>query len=1365
MSSPASPASNENQVPEAIVHRKSVGRTPLKALGVLDPNSLNNHRLSLPKPSSKTNLPYKATSPVSSSIPASIWVDTCREDGSMASSATQSSSSLENKELQVLQLSANMKVDYQCESVLVSDFACSDLPQKSVLENPAIECLKEECNTMASLASEAADESSPSDGQQAVSTDLSVQIALDSCNNTVSSTLLTTSADLYAKSSINKVNLSASDYAHCAVLTTNTEDHLKVTDSRGFMPELNNVFSADRTYELIPKFDGESEICILPMLSGEISDLTQKVENLGIFVNEDEASFPTVPDTGYDCIRNDLAKNLSTSLLGDAIKEDKSEHIVNGSSAFWDSAVALDSIVSHVILGDDSSPPLVTSHAAKTLTGTDEYSLYSTENCTEIDLDMRESADKCFSPIGGSTPHSKRKECDSIKVTNTERLTSGSHLHETGHSIVASDPQRNKEVAASAKCSDNCPTPVIPSQSHEILSLGRRVCNKIFPKPLASFNEVGSSMTPISTSEEITWTTPVMLLNKSMNTSWNLKGNGVKSSKDNASETDPLLWNFSKEAFCDASREELKHRLEGTLIVVEVLSRQLQGWQQTVISKPSEQREASTQTCVTYDSEEERYYHNLYFKALSRQQAMQRCHEDEKQLLEVLKEAAESLTSYKSEAASMVKFAENLYKTVQKDRADLNHTVSCTHSILADYITSLSKMSKNIKNNQLEKEEMKTRMEEAQLGKQAADQCLEDLEIHSSAVIAQLRRDLETERKICETVREAYEQQSSYNEELAGFVQRAHSVCSEVKDDRTQLLIQCSQARELLSRHWHLFTIMKEKSQVAIEKYDRIKNERDNAILENKEMSSCLEDLKSFNEQIKLENARLGSELESLMERLCGLESEIDQWKDDNSELAEQLSARDSSVKLLEKELNEATARGQAYQDRIKHFTAEIVPSLELKLSELSSQKRSLQIRLQDVEKEHASQITYYTESLEFLEQENHVFREQVAETESQGKVDHLNLLDRNYQCENQKDTIKKLEKDVSELKQTLIDAEYEAQSVKAKTAKEMSILSSEVSNIKARLLDVIRNLKESSQKEIKGNAYGLHTPCGSLTFSNTFTEESIQTTTLNVTDFEDPKAEGIWSETSAFTVVKPVSLSTEGNAVVILVDLLHELSSVVSDVATVSSRAIDTKQDLIRNLKMDISSLKEELQNQRYQHKSEVRDLQEEVDRLKKSNGVLDEKLTTKEKYIRSSQELASQREQKIIQQITKINEIEDVIQENAKLKFSLKQCNSEVEVLKKMLTQNRSDTERNWIEEKLMMHKDLIALNIKLDDVEHSKSEAIQKLMRHRKILEENLARSEAEVQKLDDIIDKIRQALLSVPDVVNQCHTLRQLKEFLN
>lgn len=464
-----------------------------------------------------------------------MWVDSPSDDDSVKSSAKLSSFSLENKELQVnfMEYSTNLKADYQssqpCESVLVSDM-CSDRVQEAVLENSNT-TFPEEYNTMVSLASEAAViETSCIDGQQMVSAHQSGQTTFNVCSNTVAAKLLETSTDLYRKSSLNKENSSFSD---CAVLTTVVEERSLVTDI-GFISDFNNLLSADNTYEINPNFDGESDVCHLP---GEMFALTQKFENWGIFGTEDEKS---------DCSRHDVhAKVLPSSLLGDAINEDKSRQIADASSTFCDSAMVLDkldSIVGHTILSDECSLPFIMTRQAKPITTDDEFSSCSTENTTESGLDIKESPDKSFFPIGGSTPHSKT-ERDSTKVPITERLRPSSSLHQMGHSSLAFDPQRSEEFATSANCT-NLRTPVIPphSKPHDVLSLSRRVSNNIFPEVLASLHEVGTAMTPISTSEEITWTTPVMLLNKSMNTSWNLNGNGLTSAKDNASETDYVLW-------------------------------------------------------------------------------------------------------------------------------------------------------------------------------------------------------------------------------------------------------------------------------------------------------------------------------------------------------------------------------------------------------------------------------------------------------------------------------------------------------------------------------------------------------------------------------------------------------------------------------------------------------------------------------------------------------------------------------------------------------------------------------------------------------------------------------------------------------
>lgn len=469
----------------------------------------------------------QATSLVNTAKTVNVLDDTCLHD-SIEVSASKPSLSLENNPHSPL-----------FNSGLVSNFACPDAAQEVVSEEPDIKIL-EECNTLVSIASDVAGEkTSPTVGQQAVSADLSIQTTFDSCSNTVPATSVETSDAICTKSS-KVVNLT--DDAHFAVLTTDPENCLQVTDDIGFVSESNNELFANATYEINPNFDGESEICLMPFLSEEISDLTQKVEKWGFFGKEGEECFPALLDEDCGCVGYDLqAKELPLPLSGDSIEEGKAEQVVDGST-FLDSAVVLDkldSIISNIMFGEECSFPVPCPD--KTLC-VDLFSSCSAGNSTKSDLDMQEFADKGFTPIGGSTPHSKLKNQGSNELIHTDWLVPT--LHQMGHSDVVSDPQRSDEVAASAKCTRNCGTPVIPSRSRppKILSLGRRGCSNLLTETLAMVHEAATSVTPISTSEEMTWTTPVMLLNKSVNTSWNLKGKGVRSAKDNSSETDPLFW-------------------------------------------------------------------------------------------------------------------------------------------------------------------------------------------------------------------------------------------------------------------------------------------------------------------------------------------------------------------------------------------------------------------------------------------------------------------------------------------------------------------------------------------------------------------------------------------------------------------------------------------------------------------------------------------------------------------------------------------------------------------------------------------------------------------------------------------------------
>ncbi|XP_073523964.1 sperm-associated antigen 5 isoform X2 [Phyllobates terribilis] len=1361
------PVSDENQIPAVqTVHRKSVGRTPLKVLtgqqlAVLDPNTEVNRRSSVSKPSGHSALISKESTRVSVCESVSVWVDPCHNDSLTYSSEAELSKlalSVGDSPLPIGSENSD-HLDQSCDVVpphpndslagliafgdneenfgqsvdkvihssyikcdnlvIIPSVHTTDIPSK-LQTNPK---LKDNLCQMVTLMSDGPESR---DAQGILTPQVPLKhiaehddILLENleskneenvtANIFTSNTLYTGKPDIVSSSMVNDSQLED-------LLFTHKIDGDEVTSEPNVVKSTNDAYEIDPCRDVAPE---EFSHTVTDVLS-EVEEIIDKFQ---LSIKDDE-----------DCLQNEPADDRGHG----------------------EGCPAEEMLPSFPPVMDDLTfDPLVCDHSERSLSDTliiggslftevefqdSELFLYKAEIYTPETGD-----DKCCSPVDGITT--------GLELTPLTHAKCFSPIYGMDHTHQL-DPNPDEEnVVVCTPLSASCPTPIIPNPLKvcDIPLFGKGILKNLNPRMFASPLDAGTVMTPVLTTEGATWTTPIMLLNKSMNTSGDFMLERNKSAKDKSSETDSVLWNFSREALRNASRDELMGRLEGTLIVVEVLSQQLQGWQQTqVSSKPSEQRECSTQTCVTYTSTEEQHYHHMYLKTLSILRSVQHTREQEEALHQHLRDANEALTLHKTEASSIIEFAKRLYENTQKDRADLQRKLSHSRKLLADHMSILQKMSEKLKGNQLQRDEMKTLMEEAIQAKDAANQCLQELEIHSSAVITQLRGDLEYEKQLSESVKEAYEQQRSYNEELAEFVNRAQFVCSEIEEDRTQLQ---RQARELMSQHWCLFKVMREKTQSVLGEYEETKMERDLAVQENEKVTA-------ETDRLKLENSRLGSELELLMGRLCTLESETEHVKEEKSELEELLSAKESSLKLLKKELNEATARGRENQDHVKHLSGWVVPRLKDDLSDALNQNQALQKQLKMLAKEHTSQVAYYTESLEFLEQENIVCREQVAETESQLKSHHLTVLDRNYQCESLKDTIRELQKEVSDLQEKLSRSQEEAQGKISALCKEMSDSSVKVSIIKSHMLELIENLREDAKTKGMESLPGGHTPGRSLVQSK---YEELTTTNVNAAVSKDQRA-GIWSKTSAFTVVLPVTTSSTDSLQENLPDLVHETSCIVTDVVTTLSNAVEEKQQIIEDLKTEISSLKKDLKSQSFQHISEIRVLQEELGNLKRKNCLLDEKINGKHKCISELQEVVNQQEQKILQQFSEAKKREVLIQESAKLQLSLKVYEKEVEVLKQELAQDPTHAARNWIQEKLILHKDLTTLREKLVDLEYSKSESIQRLLRHRDILEANLSNSEAEVRKLDVIIERIRQILLSIPDVVDNCEKLRQLKDFL-
>ncbi|NXL09411.1 SPAG5 protein, partial [Mesembrinibis cayennensis] len=143
----------------------------------------------------------------------------------------------------------------------------------------------------------------------------------------------------------------------------------------------------------------------------------------------------------------------------------------------------------------------------------------------------------------------------------------------------------------------------------------------VTPVPVAV---AATSITPVPTAVTGTFMTPRDLQERSMNTS----GGGPPCTKHSAAETDSLLWHCPQEHLKSLPRAELEGWLESTLIVNQVLSLQLRGWQESQRPLPgvgpAEQRNAVTQTDVTHLKGEEEIYCNLCLELRKKTEALQR---------------------------------------------------------------------------------------------------------------------------------------------------------------------------------------------------------------------------------------------------------------------------------------------------------------------------------------------------------------------------------------------------------------------------------------------------------------------------------------------------------------------------------------------------------------------------------------------------------------------------------------------------------------------------------------------------------------------------------------------------------------------
>nr|XP_033778830.1 sperm-associated antigen 5 isoform X2 [Geotrypetes seraphini] len=870
-----------------------------------------------------------------------------------------------------------------------------------------------------------------------------------------------------------------------------------------------------------------------------------------------------------------------------------------------------------------------------------------------------------------------------------------------------------------------------------------------------SQKDISTSVTPVTSSCAVTWVTPLALLERSMNTSGDFSsilGKGEASVKDSTAETDSLLWNFSRENLNSLSKNELENHLEHMLIIIEVLSRQLQDWQSNpgLVShlRPSEQRETFTQTNVTHATQEEKYHYNLYVKAMEKINSLQNSNEDEERLKKELQKAFESLKSLYGTSLGTFEFAEKIYQLTQEEKKAVSHDVCRIREFLSKQTVLQHKMNEKMQDCLQQQKEMKSQLEEAIQAK--ANGYLEDLKIHSSSVINQLRLDLESEKDLFDALKEACKEQLIYHMECKEFSHNCKSLCSNMEENQDKLQLQCMEMKKLLTQHRLVMEKMSEQTQAAMEKSATMQREKE-------KMYAELEKCNTQNEQITLERARLAAEVASLMKNLA----ESNQVRARNEK-----HVRDELIKSLEQEQAEE-------KERLKQMLSEAQQQkheLQKQICKLEEQQSSFQGELKMCKEqidELQIQLDASAKNGELVEEENYVCREQLIEIEKQLKSSLSLLWESKLQCEEQKDTIQLLRRDKETLEEELDTTKAEARDMLLKMGKEISDSFGQITRMKEKLLDLSGSLKAALLEEDLADdnsvtrtpaRFAIHTPTSSFVGSVLKAAQSEAES-----DNEEEKSDGLVSEKSAFTKVQPTTPKVP-DFEVSMPDILSELRGIIANLSITASQLNQNKTQEIHKLKKELSDLQDKQWKLNFQYTDEIGNLKKDFISLKVEKENQCKILISKEQTLKQLQEIIQEQEKKYLQLLHERRDTENLYSEIFRLKQSLQILETEKSVLQEELAKSEETSKRDWLEKRISLEKEATNLRLMYLEAEDSKSEIIARTTRNTETLEMNLFRFKKEVKKLDDLLERIRKALLSIPDMVANCQELKGVMDLL-
>ncbi|CAJ1052428.1 sperm-associated antigen 5 [Xyrichtys novacula] len=929
----------------------------------------------------------------------------------------------------------------------------------------------------------------------------------------------------------------------------------------------------------------------------------------------------------------------------------------------------------------------------------------------------------------------------------------------------------------------------------------------IFP-PAAS-TVLSVQATPVQSHSVCVGTTPLKQMDHSVNTSGKFERKREFSVDDACTLTDPLLWNVPPGSLESLPKQELELRLRSSIIMVEALVQQLAAARTHPPAgpAPSNLREKLVQTDHS-ELSQTTMHRDLYLEALNRIGELELDESSLKHVIQCMQDMKVTMTTLSCDTDAALTSMKQIGDIVKKDHQSLVSHYGQVKSLFEKTKQTQAVVMQRVKEAFRQRDDMKTQMEEAFSAKEAAFSAVEGLRTHCATEISKLEEVVGSHQELLAALNKTYPEQVALNRTYTATLDSATDVLSATKEEHSSLMKELCTVRGLLHKATPLLLKLNERAAAALRERDECIFERDQAVEEREQIAeewnqtklnlqTAREEISDLNLQVTI----LTSEMGVLRQKLAERDEERGQLDRKVTELSATVSSTLASYAFLEQALAaETTKLQQSWKDiqLSKNRASELEVSLtesEQRVCELSqalaqseeqlsqlqalSQSQSMQIQqLQDV----CTQLSGVREENEFLQMESELAREQMAESERVLMANLQGLRERNFQCEDLKGEIVQLQSENRSLQEELENTKSNASTNQlgleerlAQAVTEITVVHHTLRGLTNKLHVALNEKKPELMKDRESQqVHGVDSIMIALTAEKE--EDDKQASPgPDTSDMPEPQRETLFSETSAFTRITAVTpkkglntveLESEENEQSSEAELLASLSSTVTELISNLKLIKERKDAELKELHSTVCVLQGEQQAANSRHEAELFELKRQLHRLnslvEKGNQALQQKAQDEDTVMKLMSDV--QEAQEILNKHkTENNELQkEVVELRRSLQYSKVESKFLREELKKVGGQSANPT--NVMEEKIQILKEVERLKLKLQEVEQSRVKLLDRAKRHQIIHQTNQQKSENELQMLSNLVNRVRETLLSLPEVVKKSEQLQQLVEYI-